>query len=210
MPKIHLIRHGESIANTQGRYQGQTYDTDLSPLGEKQVAALKTRFSKTTFDGVFASPLKRTRQTAAALISKNHQIIFTRQLLETNHGQWEGKTSREIKVLWPEMYDLWLTNPSQVAFPMGETFGETFFRSVNWLNSLKNRQGTFAAVTHSNIIFAILSHVLGRPLDTMWDFAVQPTSVSTLSFDGKNWVSESICDDTHLTSLESNLKLHAI
>ncbi|MEK9143344.1 MAG: histidine phosphatase family protein, partial [Patescibacteria group bacterium] len=33
MAKIYLIRHAESIANAQGIYQGQTYDTELSVRG---------------------------------------------------------------------------------------------------------------------------------------------------------------------------------
>ena len=40
MTKIYLVRHAESLANAQGIYQGQTYDTPLSNLGKKQAAAL--------------------------------------------------------------------------------------------------------------------------------------------------------------------------
>lgn len=82
MAKIYLIRHAESIANTQGKYQGQTYDTPLSPLGEMQSQALRNRFVGTRFDQVFSSPLKRTTQTAMA-ISQN--VTFASEIVETNH-----------------------------------------------------------------------------------------------------------------------------
>lgn len=211
MLKIHVIRHGESIANTEGRYQGQTYDTDLSSLGRNQVDALKKHFSRTVFDEVFSSPLKRTLQTASGLSARSNSITLNTDLLETNHGHWEGMTVAEIKRQWPEMYKLWQTFPSQVLFPQGESFLETYKRSVNWLNSLKKRQGIFAAVTHSNIIFALLTYVLNRPLDSMWQFQVQPTSISTFTLDNENqWKVNSICETLHLPNLQSNLLAHAI
>ena len=54
MAKIYLIRHGESIANTLSIYQGQTYDTDLSPLGNRQVYALHDYFVGKTVSAIHA------------------------------------------------------------------------------------------------------------------------------------------------------------
>lgn len=206
MAKIYLIRHGESIANTEGKYQGRTYDTDLSMLGQKQVQALKKRCGKIKFAHIYASPLKRTIQTAAVL----GKPILINEILETNHGKWEGKSIKEISTKWPELYHLWKTHPSEVQFPAGEHFRETYARSVKWLNKISKSSGNVAVVTHSNIIFCILSHALGTDLNQMWKFNIQPTCVSILNKKNNIWEVESNCQINHLDNLVSDLGVHAI
>ena len=132
MAKIYLVRHAESVANTQGVYQGQTHDSDLSPLGHRQAQALARRFAGGHIDTILTSPLCRTRQTAAALGS----VIDEPALLETNHGLWEGLSKSDIAARWPELYALWLTRPSLVEFPGGEKFVDTADRAQTWLNSI--------------------------------------------------------------------------
>src|SRR3989344_4093653 len=156
MAKIYLIRHAESLANTWGIFQGQTYDTGLSPLGRLQSIALKNRFSTEKLNGVYASPLKRTRQTAKTL----GKHINEPALLETNHGEWEGKSKIQIQTAWPDLYHKWLTFPSQVIFPNGAALVDTASRTINWFNHLTDQPGTFAVVTHANIIQIILCHLL--------------------------------------------------
>ncbi len=207
MAKIYLIRHGESVANTEGKYQGQTYDTPLSILGEKQVAALSNRFSTVLVDAVFASPLKRTVQTGRAVSSA---LTLVPDLIETNHGLWEGLSKEAIKKRWPDLYDLWLVKPSRVQFPEGEHFAQTAQRAITFVTPLLARSGTYAVVTHSNIISILLMHFLGRPLDAMWEFAIQPTSVSLIETQSDGAIVRYYNDVTHLEGLESDLSVHAI
>ncbi|RPI31749.1 MAG: histidine phosphatase family protein, partial [Chloroflexota bacterium] len=60
-----LLRHGESVGNANGVYQGQA-DFELSDLGRRQAQALAERWvaEEKTFDLVISSPLLRARQTA--------------------------------------------------------------------------------------------------------------------------------------------------
>mgnify|MGYP001579148272 CR=1 FL=1 len=206
MAKIYLIRHAESVANTQGRYQGQTYDTHLSVLGKKQVLALQKRLVKIKFDAIFSSPLLRTIETAEVL--GNPTLI--KEILETNHGQWEGKTKDKIVKTWPDMYAMWLNKPSKVIFPEGEKFAQTAARAINWITKLQNKKGTFAVITHSNIIFTILCHHLGKNLDEMWQFDVQPTCVSLLETNSGKLEVKYYNDSSHLNGLASNLAIQAI
>jgi broad specificity phosphatase PhoE len=63
-----IVRHGESVANAEGRMQGQR-DYPLSEIGQKQAATLG-RFlagSGFRFDAAYTSPLTRARATARAL-----------------------------------------------------------------------------------------------------------------------------------------------
>jgi len=64
---IIVVRHAESVANTEGIYQGQTYDTDLSELGKKQTKALANRLNDLELRKIITSPLKRTYKTAGSI-----------------------------------------------------------------------------------------------------------------------------------------------
>ena len=94
MTCIYLIRHAESIANSLGILQGQTYDTPLSPLGIRQQKALRNRMVNTKFDKILVSPLLRANQTAIGLTGP---VDLCPDILETNHGDWEGKSKNEIQ-----------------------------------------------------------------------------------------------------------------
>ena len=128
MNKIYLIRHAESVANTLGIYQGQTCDTDLSPLGVKQAKALAIKLKSEEFDKVYCSPLKRTLLTAQAIAGfhdRRIDVITDRNIVETNHGKWEGLRKKEIEFRWPRLYRLWHIDPENVKFPAGERFART-------------------------------------------------------------------------------------
>ena len=206
MAKIFLIRHAESVANTAGIYQGQSYDTGLSPLGLLQSKALARRFTGENLDMVYASPLKRSLQTASLITSHYHPEP---NLIETNHGQWEGKSKAQIQATWPDLYQKWQTHPSLVTFPGGEAFADTAARTINWFDKQTQKSGSFAAVTHSNIIQIILCSLLNLKLDQMWRLAMQPTAVTLIETHSPAKI---IClnDISHLKDLQSDLSRHAL
>ena len=204
MAKIYLIRHAESLANTRAIYQGQSYDTGLSSLGVKQAQALKKRFANQNFTAIFTSPLKRTIQTASLITSHYH---LEPNLIETNHGLWEGKSKAEIAS--SDLYKLWLQKPGDVQFPGGEHFSETVSRSLKWFNDLSQRPGIYAAITHSNIIMALLCHLNNQPLDNMWQYAMQPTAVTLIETHSPAKIIYTN-DISHLKGLKSNLTKQAI
>lgn len=200
-----MVRHAESVANTRGIFQGQSYDTDLSPLGVRQAAALSDRFAKSRFDAILTSPLKRTRQTAAAIGS----AVDEPALLETNHGAWESRSKTAIQSRWPDLYAQWLTHPGTVEFPGGEPFSATRDRVVAWFDRLSVTDQTVVAVTHSNVIMVLLTHVFGQPPDAMWQYAMQPTAVTLIETNSPAKIVY-INDISHLQGLESNLAAQAI
>ena len=205
MARIYLVRHAESVANTAGVYQGQTHDTDLSTLGRRQATALVHRFANQQLDAIYVSPLKRARQTAAALGPSMDEPA----LLETNHGAWEGLSKTAIQARWPDLYQTWLSHPSTVEFPLGEQFAVTAHRAVAWFERVSATNRTILAVTHSNIIMALLTHLTAQSLDAMWRYAPQPTAVTLIESHSPAKIIY-INDTTHLRGLESDLSLHAI
>ena len=62
--QITLLRHGQSVGNIEGRYQGQA-DFPLTETGVAQAHALAERWRRAgkVFDGVITSPLTRAVET---------------------------------------------------------------------------------------------------------------------------------------------------
>lgn len=216
MAKIYLIRHAESIANTKGIYQGQSYDTGLSQLGEQQAKAVGKRFADIPLDTIYTSPLKRARQTSAVI--KKYQkasvnLVIEKQIMETNHGEWEGKSKHDIAAIWPGLYEKWLTRPLDVEFPRGEKYRDTIYRIVSWYQKFLDRlekEAAVSIVTHSNVIQILWAHIHNIGFERLWEIpAPQAASIILIeSHSPSRIVFEN--DDTHLLGLESDLEQHAI
>lgn len=211
MAKIYLVRHGESVANTKGIYQGQTYNTPLSAVGEKQAEALAKYFENIDIDKILASPLIRTKETAQKVANRKHLKVFnTPEIIETNHGQWEGVEKRMIEKRWPNLYQLWLNKPGEVGFPEGETFRETEKRVLDWWNNLVNKNGNRLVVTHDNIIRIIVADVLGIDLNNIWKFQLHPAAVTTIEVESGSLRLLELDDKKHLGRLLTDLTVHAL
>jgi phosphoserine phosphatase len=214
MTKFIIVRHGESIANTQGIYQGQTYDTDLSELGKKQAKALAKRVKEMGIVKIMASPLKRTYQTALEAskllgipVEKNNLII------ETNHGEWEGKSKLWIEQNHRGLYQQWLNSPGEVGFPGGETFLQTFERVQNFIAGSLSVVNTLI-VTHDNIIRIIAAMADGLSLDDIWKYDIEPAAINYFEVSGINGKSRlkalKLNDNGHLEGLRVDLGRHAL
>lgn len=212
MATIYLVRHAESFANVQGIYQGQTYDTDLSECGTLQAQALAKLFQSISISQIIASPLKRTMQTAASVaLSKQLTVQAESQIIETNHGDWEGKHKDVIKKTWPWIYKKWTRFPSSTKFPQGEHFLETQKRVLGWWQ-LFCRAVTVdtLVVSHDNIIRIIVARILNRKLNKIWKFHLQPTAITEVSVIKEKIVLVSLGDSKHLEGLEVDLSMHAL
>lgn len=212
MAKIYLVRHAESIANTQGIYQGVSYDTTLSPLGKKQAEALATRFKDIKIGNILASPLKRTFATALNVgIVKKMPVKKETAIIETNHGEWEGKHKSVIQKTWPKLYQKWQKFPSSVHFPSGEDFLETQKRVVSWWkNFSKSINQDTLIVSHVNIIQIIIANILNKKLNQIWKFPMQPTAVSQMMVEYNQIRLVKLNDTSHLGDLRIDLANHAL
>lgn len=213
MTKIYLIRHAESIANTQGIYQGQSYDSDLSPLGIKQAERLGQHLQKVSLDAIYASPLKRTAKTAEMVQRFQRvpvDIVHVDTLKEISHGEWGGKTKEEISVRWPNLFDHWQHEPHLVTFPNGESLADVSRRILDWFHRLIKRDGTFAVVTHGAVIQTLLCHIHGFSLSDFWKMP-HASSASVTLIESYSPVKVAYHNDIdHLEDLISDLSRHAL
>ena len=100
MTRLLLVRHGQSIWNADGRWQGQA-DPPLSELGRLQAFHAAQRVG--TVDVIVASDLERARDTAL-IISEAigiGPVVIDEGLRERDAGEWSGLTRAEIEDAWP-------------------------------------------------------------------------------------------------------------
>ena len=141
---IYLLRHGETVWNRAGRFQGHG-DAPLTAEGVAQARAMGRRLAQEDVAGarLISSPLYRAWQSAVlvaeALSLDPHAIAFEPRLMEVGFGEWEGLTREEIKARdhgsWrARKADVWNHVP-----PGGESFAQTEVRAEDWLNAHRDR-----------------------------------------------------------------------
>jgi phosphoserine phosphatase len=209
-----IVRHAESMANSKGIYQGQTYDTDLSRLGKKQAKSLAKRAKEIGIKRIISSPLKRTYQTAHAVSQVcDCPIEISELIIETNHGDWEGKNKRSIKSLYPDIYGTWLRQPSKTNFPNGEVFTQTFERTSAFLSATEFSDDTLI-ITHDNVIRILVTLANGWSLDEIWTHNIEPAALNYFEINkiaGKNKLKLlKLNDNKHLKGVRADLSKHAL
>src|SRR5215831_7719989 len=94
--RIFLVRHGATVLSAEDRFAGST-DVELSDEGRAQAARLAERLATEKLAAVYASPMGRTRETAAILAAPHGLEVQARNgLREIDHGRWEQMTRSEV------------------------------------------------------------------------------------------------------------------
>ena len=119
MPRILLIRHGQSTWNAEGRWQGQA-DPPLSELGEEQARDAARRLRAGAFSRLVASDLQRARRTAEILAEVlGLAVDIDPDLREIDVGDWQGLTRAEINERAPGALADWSEGRTE-STPGGE------------------------------------------------------------------------------------------
>ena len=95
LPEIYLARHGETAWSLSGQHTGLT-DIPLTERGEGNARRLGERLRGLEFAQVFTSPLF-VRVAPANWPASRAQAQADSDLVEWNYGEYEGKTSDEIR-----------------------------------------------------------------------------------------------------------------
>lgn len=88
--KCFLMRHGQTLFNTQGRVQGAC-DSPLTELGIEQALLAKRYFEEQqiTFDRVYSSTQERATDTAKLLADQ--EVLQLKGLKEMDFGRFEAQ-----------------------------------------------------------------------------------------------------------------------
>jgi len=178
------VRHG-ATPTTGKMLPGQAPGLHLSAKGQAQAEAAAARIAALSRapTAVYASPLERTRETAAPIARTLGLRVRTAPgLIELDVGEWTEKPlARLFKTKeWPTV-QRW---PSGFRFPGGESFAEMSVRAMDAVLGLvaAHPGQTIVAVSHADNIKAIVAAAAGMPLDLMQRLVVSPCSISALLF----------------------------
>jgi probable phosphoglycerate mutase len=176
-----LVRHGQT-PTTGATLPGRAKGLHLADAGRAQAEAVAARIGAlANVAAVYASPLERTRETAAPIAKATGlKVTADKGLLECEFGEWTGAKLSDLRKK-PE----WGTvqrYPSGFRFPGGESFTEMQTRMVTALDRLgaAHRGKTVVAVSHADPIKAAVAHALGTHLDLFQRIVVSPCSVTAI------------------------------
>jgi broad specificity phosphatase PhoE len=161
--RVLLIRHGATVLTAEDRFAGAT-DVELSEEGRKQARALGERLSDEKIAAVYASPMKRTRDTADLVRGKHAvDIAIEEGLREIDHGKWEGMTRKEVEASRAEEYAAWEEDPFTFAPEGGENGLSVMARALPAIRAIVKRHpnGVVAVISHKATIRLVLSSLLG-------------------------------------------------
>ena len=178
-----LVRHGQT-PTTGTTLPGRAPGLHLADTGRAQADAVAQRIGEMAkVEAVYASPLERTRETAAPIAKAlKLRVRAEKGLLEADFGDWTGKKLKDL-MKKPE----WRTvqrYPSGFRFPSGESFAEMQTRITGTLATLaaRHRGGMIVAVSHADPIKAAVAHALGTHLDLFQRIVVSPCSVTAILY----------------------------
>jgi alpha-ribazole phosphatase len=163
MSRLVLIRHAEPDDSMRGRSYGRL-DVPLSTAGRAQAAAIAETLRDARLDAIFASPLRRAIDTAAPLAEARALEVLTHDgLRELDFGALEGLTFDDIARERPELYERWMTDPTQTQFPDGESFVDLRERALAAATEIRSEHERAAIVAHGGVTRAILADALQMP-----------------------------------------------
>ena len=137
---IVLVRHGESTAIVEGRFQGQS-NVHLSHTGQRQAELVAARLARPHASPalpvptgppleIVHSPLARAAETAAAIggaLGTADAFGFELSIrpepgfMEVSQGRWEGLLATEVEARYGDELRAWRRDPLTTWAPGGES-----------------------------------------------------------------------------------------
>lgn len=166
MPKLVIVRHGQSQWNLENRFTGWV-DIDLSPAGKEEALKAGNKLKDYKFDEAFTSDLKRASGTLDIILKEIGQtgipVQHDKALNERMYGDLQGLNKDECRTkfgedqvkIWRRSYD---TPP-----PGGESLKDTAARVLPYYKSkiepelMKGKDILISA--HGNSLRALIMHL---------------------------------------------------
>lgn len=168
----------------------------LDDVGRDQVAALARRLAVVPLSAVVSSPVQRCVDTAEAVrvvtgprgrLARRPDLVLDDRLSECDYGDWTNRPLKEL-VKEPE-WTVVQQHPSAARFPGGEALREVQARAVEAIREhdarLRREVGedaVWVAVTHGDVIKALVADAVGSHLDTFQRIVADPASVTAVRY----------------------------
>lgn len=162
--RVLLVRHGATMLSAEDRFAGAT-DVALSEEGRAQARRLGERLAdECEIAAVYASPLQRTRETAALAAGGLGRAIEVREgLREIDHGRWEQMTRKEVEAAYPAEYQAWEEDPYTFAPVGGESGLAVTARALPTIREIvvSHPGEQVLVVSHKATIRLVVSSLMG-------------------------------------------------
>ncbi|MGV8845946.1 histidine phosphatase family protein [Tessaracoccus sp.] len=158
---LHLVRHGQSTWNAEGRLQGQTMEVPLTARGRQQATHAVVALSRRPLAAVWSSDQLRARDTAELIAAPHRMDVTCSSLLrEQALGNLEGRLIAELGAQVPE--NAFCTG---VLRGGGESLQQVHHRMLRLCDSLATQFGDtdeVVLVSHGDTLRVLLAVLAGR------------------------------------------------
>lgn len=177
MRSVYLLRHG-AHGDVGHRLTGRAPDGGLTAAGREQVRAACDHLALAPPSAIFASPRRRTEETAQIVADRFHlPVLLVNALDEIDFGHWTGQSFHDLDrhPAWHE----WNARRASGCCPGGESMQAAQARAVAFAFEAAARHGRPPLlVTHCDIIRALVCWSERRSLDDIHAIACEPASLS--------------------------------
>ncbi|MFE3387262.1 bifunctional RNase H/acid phosphatase [Streptomyces anulatus] len=196
-----LLRHGETALTPEKRFSGSGgTDPELSATGRGQAERAAGHFAALgTVQEIVSSPLRRCRETAAAVAGRlGLDVRIDEGLRETDFGAWEGLTFGEVRERYADDLTAWLASPDTAPTGGGESFAEVAERVADARDRIVARYAgrTVLLVTHVTPIKTLVRLALGAPPEALFRMELSAASISTVAYYADGNASVRLLNDT--------------
>jgi probable phosphoglycerate mutase len=164
--RLILVRHGETEHNRGNITLGRA-DVPLNEHGLAQARAAAATFVRAPV-AIYASPLRRALDTAAAIVDATGAPLHVEPaLIEMDVGEMEHLGRDELRSRYPEFLRTWLSGDAADArMPGGETLREVQERAWGAVETMRaaHGDGEVVAVSHNFVILTLVCRALELPL----------------------------------------------
>jgi broad specificity phosphatase PhoE len=175
LPRIYLIRHGETEWSRSGQHTGST-DIPLTAHGENQAQELGQALREISFTRVFTSPRQRARRTCE-LAGFAPVAETDPELAEWNYGDYEGQRSTDIRGGRPD----W--NLFRDGCPNGESPSQISGRADRVVARLRALEGNIAIFSHGHFGRVLAARWMGLPVAQAQHLLLGTASLSVLGYE---------------------------
>lgn len=165
--KLYFVRHGRTVWNLEGRFQGASGD---SPLLSESIDILKQlgqHLKKIHFDTIYSSDLPRAVKSAEIIQSQLQSpcpLKSIPNLREWQLGKLEGLKIATLNAIYPQQIKAFRSNLAQFDTKMfeAESLYSTTQRTIQFIKSLKESSAErILIVGHGANLTASLRTLLG-------------------------------------------------
>lgn len=160
---------------------GRMPGVHLGEAGRAQAEALADRLREERLAAVYTSPLPRAQETAAPIAARHGlEPRICEGLAEIDFGAWNGRSFASLQD--DPHWQRWNAERASERPPGGETMQEAGQRACDAIGRMADHhpEAAVAAVSHADVIKAVLSALLGLSVDAHARFEISPASVSRI------------------------------